>query len=86
MLRHFVKDCRGELHVVRDETQFLAHSVKSVNPVKDPSDTLYRGDLEWTPHLKVKVRVTRGLAQLAMTPCGAAGVQRALVRSGLTMP
>lgn len=81
MLRHFVKDCRGELHVVRDETQFLAHSVKSVNPV-----TLYRGDLEWTPHLKVKVRVTRGLAQLAMTPCGAAGVQRALVRSGLTMP
>ena len=81
MLRHFVKDCRGELHVVRDETQFRAHSVKSVNPV-----TLYRGDLEWTPHLKVKVRVTRGLAQLAMTPCGAAGVQRALVRSGLTMP
>jgi hypothetical protein len=81
MLRHFVKDCRGELHVVRGETQFRAHSVKSVNPV-----TLYRGDLEWTPHLKVKVRVTRGLAQLAMTPCGAAGVQRALVRSGLTMP
>eukprot|EP00802_Teleaulax_amphioxeia_P005717 Tamp_05721.p1 GENE.Tamp_05721~~Tamp_05721.p1 ORF type:complete len:320 (-),score=70.60 Tamp_05721:1934-2857(-) len=50
MLRHFVKDCRGELHVVRGETQFRAHSVKSVNPV-----TLYRGDLEWTPHLKVKV-------------------------------
>ena len=81
MLRHFVKDCRGELHVVRGETQFRAHSVKSVKPV-----TLYGGDLEWTPRLKVKVRVTRGLAQLAMTPRGAAGVQRALVRSGLTMP
>jgi hypothetical protein len=55
MLRQLVYDCGGELKVVRGETEFRAHSVKSVNPV-----TLFRGELEFTPHLKVKVRFTRG--------------------------
>jgi len=54
MLRQLVYDCGGELKVVQGETEFRAHSVKSVNPV-----TLFRGELEFTPHLKVKVRFIR---------------------------
>jgi hypothetical protein len=64
MLRKLVYDCGGELKVVRGETEFRAHSVKSVNPV-----TLFRGELEFTPHLKVKVRVTRRRLLLALSRC-----------------
>ncbi len=68
MLRQLVYDCGGEVKVVRGETEFRAHSVKSVNPV-----TLFRGELEFTPHLKVKVRFTR------RPPCHAAVSVRACV-------
>ena len=52
MLRDLVRDTGGELKIVRSESEFRAVAVRSVNPV-----TIYRGDLEFTPHLRVKVIV-----------------------------
>jgi hypothetical protein len=50
MIRKLVSDTGGELKVVRNERECMSEAVKSVNPV-----TNFRGDFEFTPHLKIKV-------------------------------